>query len=173
MTGIEYQRLLIPDDRDSLADWLSSETWPFHASESGSREQALARIDGGDFSDARCSYWIVGRGQRLGLVRLLDLADLEDGDALIDLRLALGARGQEIGRQALDWLTDLAFREYPQLHRVAGTTRDDNLAMRAVFRHCGYALEGRFREAWVGADGARRDSLYFAILRGEWSSRRG
>lgn len=168
-----YAPLRLPEDREALAGWLSAHPWPYHASGDIHFDEALRRIDNGGFSgDDQESYWIMGNELRLGLIRVFDLDDIDDGNPMFDLRLAESARGHGLGRQALEWLTGLMFQRYPQLQRLAGNTRDDNLAMQAVFRHCGYALEGRFREAWNCPDGSRRDSLYFGILRREWERRR-
>ncbi len=101
----------------------------------------------------------------------MDLADLEVGSPLFDLRIAEEYRGRGVGRYAVNWLTDHLFTTYPALHRVEATTRDDNVAMQAVFAHCGYRLEGRFVEAWMNGDGTRSDALSYAILRREHFSR--
>jgi RimJ/RimL family protein N-acetyltransferase len=87
---------------------------------------------------------------------------------LFDLRIAQGHRRRGLGRQAVRWLTDHLFTTQDLLHRIEATTKDDNVAMQAVFAHCGYRLEGRLLEAWRNADGTRADTLIYGILRGEW-----
>jgi len=69
---------------------------------------------------------------------------------------------------AVRWLTSHLFNTYPPLARIEATTRHDNAAMQMVFDRCGYRQEGRLVEAWVSADGARSDTLIYAILRREW-----
>ena len=72
-----------------------------------------------------------------------------------------------IGTMTVRWLTSHLFSTYPLLTRIEATTRHDNAAMQMVFDRCGYRQEGRLVEAWVSADGARSDTLIYAILRRE------
>lgn len=106
--------------------------------------------------------------ERVGLIRLYDLDDVDDGYPLFDLRIRATYRGQGIGKQAVQWLTRYLFETWPQLERIAGTTRHDNQAMWQVFRHCGYAKEGHFRQDWNGSDGKQYDTIQYAILREDW-----
>ena len=122
--------------------------------------------------DDVATFWIRDSGEIVGIIRLLDLDDLDVGSPLFDLRLAETHRGRGLGRQAVRWLTDHLFANYPVLHRIEATTRHDNLAMQVVFAHCRYRLEGRMLEAWKHADGTRSDTLVFAILRREWLPQR-
>lgn len=117
------------------------------------------------------TFWMRDGGETVGMIRLFDLNDLDVGSPLFDLRIAERHRGVGLGRQAVRWLTDHLFTTLPVLHRIEATTRDDNLAMQAVFAHCGYRLEGRLLEAWRNADGTRSDTLTYAILRREWAGR--
>jgi RimJ/RimL family protein N-acetyltransferase len=127
-------------------------------------EAASVRVSAGDV----VTFWIRERGETVGLIRLLDVDDLDVGSPLFDLRIAQGHRRRGLGRQAVRWLTDHLFTTHDLLHRIEATTRDDNVAMQAVFAHCGYRLEGRLLEAWLNADGTRADTLIYGILRGEW-----
>lgn len=113
------------------------------------------------------SFWIVVDGARVGLIRLQDLADIEDGSPVVDLRLASDVRGRGLGRQALGLLCDLSFARWPELRRVEGTTRDDNVAMHRVFEVCGFQLEGRLRETWPTQEGRWHDTLVYGLLRRE------
>jgi RimJ/RimL family protein N-acetyltransferase len=47
----------------------------------------------------------------------------------------------------------------------------DNDRAHHVYLTCGFTQEARLREARLRADGSRCDSLIFAMLRSEWSSR--
>ena len=82
------------------------------------------------------TFWIRDRGKTVGMVRLFDLDDLDVGSPLFDLRIAEGHRGRGLGRQAVHWLTDHLFTTFAMLHRIEATTRDENMAMQAVFAHC-------------------------------------
>jgi RimJ/RimL family protein N-acetyltransferase len=81
------------------------------------------------------------------LIRLLDLAD---DTPMFDLRLRAACRGAGLGTHAVRWLTASLFTELPGIRRIEGTTRQDNAAMRRVFRKCGYVKEAHYRQAWPG-----------------------
>ena len=142
---------------------------PFHGVSRPSPTEAAAV---GVSAEDVLTFWIRDRGKTVGMVRLFDLDDLDVGSPLFDLRIAEGHRGRGLGRQAVHWLTDHLFTTFAMLHRIEATTRDDNLAMQAVFAHCGYRLEGRLLEAWRNTDGTRHDTLTYAILRREWAGPR-
>ena len=153
-----------PDDAPTVFELLVANEWPFHGvPHLTPADAARVRVA----SDDVASFWIREGDEAIGLVRLLDLTDVDDGSPVFDLRIAENHRGRGIGRRAVTWLTDHLFRTYPALHRIEATTRDDNVAMQAVLARCGYRLEGRFVEAWLNADGTRSDTLVYAILRGE------
>lgn len=162
----------LPDEQDLLVNWLISQNWPFHVNAHPSREQVLGWIEDSIFTGPNCqSFWITGNaGQHLGLIRLYDLEDVDDGYPLFDLRIRETYRGQGIGKQALQWLTGYLFDTWSQLTRIAGTTREDNVAMQRVFQACGYVKEGHFRKDWRSAEGQRYDALQYAILREDWET---
>jgi RimJ/RimL family protein N-acetyltransferase len=66
-------------------------------------------------------------------------------------------------------LTKYLFERHANLERIEGTTRADNVAMRLVFRRCGFAKEAHFRRAWSGVDGERFDAIGYGILRDDWA----
>lgn len=163
--NLRFEPLNMPGDESAVVDFLVANAWPFHGEPDLSPETAAdVRVE----SDEIASFWIYEGVVTVGLVRLMDLSDLEIGSPLFDLRIAEGHRGRGIGRRAVSWLTDYLFTTYAVLHRIEATTRDDNAAMQSVFARCGYRLEGRFKEAWVNADGTRCDALSYAILRHEY-----
>ena len=169
MQKISYEIVSLPEERDQLADWLAEQPWPFHVCTEMSRDQALGMIDRGHFRGPdQESYWIVDDQRKIGLVRLMDLNDIDEGNPMFDLRLVESMRGRGLGQFTVRWLTNLLFNRYTQLNRLAGNTRDDNRAMQKVFERCGYIKEGCFREAWPAASGRPYDSVYYGILRNEW-----
>nr|WP_240506835.1 GNAT family protein [Thermoactinospora rubra] len=99
---------------------------------------------------------------------MLRLQDLADDTPVFDLRVRQAHRGRGLGAAAVTWLTRYLFTELPGIRRIEGTTRQDNHAMRAVFRRCGYAKEAHYRQAWPGPDGKVYDSVGYAILRSDW-----
>lgn len=167
-----FQPLELPTEQAILIDWLTRETWPFHVNPHLSRDDVLQWIEEGTFTDTdHQTFWMMSTTQeRVGLIRLYDLDDVDDGYPLFDVRIRAAYRGHGIGKQAVQWLTRYLFETWPQLERIAGTTRHDNQAMRQVFLHCGYIKEGHFRQDWDGPDGKQYDTIQYAILRKDWSS---
>lgn len=165
MSPVAFNQVHLPADDAVVVEFLTGHEWPFHS---------RARLSPGDVSemnidsDTADSYWITLDGERCGLVRLLDLDDVESGSPVFDLRIAPAQRGRGLGRAAVQWLTAHLFRTYPALHRIEATTRHDNLAMQRVLDRCGYRLEGTLRESWRNQDGSRHATLVYGIVRPEW-----
>ena len=160
-----FNRVRLPDDDVLVVEFLTRHEWPFHSVPRLSADD-VSKMDVS--SNAADSYWISLDGERCGLVRLLDLDDVDDGSPVFDLRIAPAQRSRGLGRAAVEWLTAHLFRTYPALHRIEATTRHDNLAMQRVLDRCDFRLEGRLRESWLNQDGSRHDTLVCAILRPEW-----
>lgn len=162
---IDYTEI-VPADADILADWLSTDTFPFHSGPPVTREIVLERFERGVYANERTrTFWIMLDGEtRAGLVQLRDVGD---PTPMFDLRLRTEQRGRGIGTDALRWLTAFIFTTYPTVERIEGTTRQDNHAMRRVFQRCGYVKEAHYRMAWHGTD-RRYDAMGYAILRADW-----
>lgn len=148
-----------------VAGFLVAHAWPHH-SQTRLSLAAASHVALGPLDEVR-AFWITDKGHRIGLIRLLDLDDVEDGSAQFDLRLAEPARGRGVGTLAVSWLTDKLFSDYPLLHRIEATTRFDNLAMRRTLEANKYRLEGRLRETWPAEDGARHDTALYGRLRSD------
>ncbi|MET3987862.1 GNAT family protein [Streptomyces sp. PvR034] len=144
--------------------------WPFHGPATLDRDTILQRVfDGLYDGDESWTFWIVEGGERVGLIRLFDLADVpEGGTPLFDLRVDSAHRGRGLGGQALARLTGYLFTEFPGLQRIEGTTRMDNRAMRRTFLSSGYAKEAHYRDAWPGKQG--RVHHLFSKLTGDQRS---
>lgn len=145
--------------RSDAVALLAAHEWPFHG---------VPRLDGPDAEavlDAADSWAVVVDDDVVGVLRILDLDDVEDGSPLFDLRIAVEARGRGVGTAAVGWLADHLFGTYPSLHRIEATTRDDNLAMQRVLDRCGWTCEGRMRESWPTPEGTRHDALVYGLLR--------
>jgi RimJ/RimL family protein N-acetyltransferase len=172
-SNLSYHSLSLPNEREALANFLSSHPWPYHSGGEITREEILQKIDEGAFSDSNTQrFWIMTQAnEHIGLIKLFDLDDVEDGSPLFDLRIASSYRGRGIGKEAVTWLTCYLFETYPTLERVEGTTRVDNLAMRKVFLSCGYVKEGHSRKSWPAEDGSRFDTVIYGILREDWQSK--
>ena len=165
-----FHPLVIDIERAILAAWLASERWVYHSKPQLSQEEVLEWIDQGAFTGTNCqTFWInAAHDQHVGLIRLFDLDDIDDGAPMFDLRLQAQYRGQGLGKAALRWLTGYLFKTWSQLERIEGSTRVDNLAMRNVFLQCHYVKEGHFRQAWTTVDGKRFDAVHYGILREDW-----
>jgi RimJ/RimL family protein N-acetyltransferase len=154
---------------DLLAEFLSSQDWPYHAGGTPDaarvREQAAA---GYYDNDETRTFWVVtGDGTRAGLIRLLDLAD---DTPMFDLRIGAAYRRAGLGAAALRWLTGYLFTGFPVIRRIEGSTRQDNHAMRRTFRSCGYVKEAHYRQAWPSPSGRVYDAVGYAILRTDWQA---
>jgi RimJ/RimL family protein N-acetyltransferase len=143
---------LATGDEPVLDALLREEPWPYHSG--GGRG---VRWHG----EGIRTFWITVDGSRAGVVRLYDL----DGGPMFDLRLRAAYRGRGIGTAAVGWLTEWVFAERPGEHRVEGTTRADNAAMRRVFERCGYTHEATYRQGWPVPGGEPMDAIGYAILR--------
>ena len=77
-------------------------------------------------------------------------------------------RGRGIGTRALAWLTEHVFTTAAGASRIEGTTRQDNVAMRRLFRRGGYVKESHYRDGWPDPDGNLHDAIGYAILRRDW-----
>ena len=75
-------------------------------------------------------------------------------------------RGRRFGREAVALLTDHLLAS-GLADRVQGSTAVDNAAMRRVFEHLGFTLEGVMRGFMPGPEG-RLDYALYAVLRAEW-----
>jgi RimJ/RimL family protein N-acetyltransferase len=160
-----FRRVVRPDDTEQLIAFLTGNGWPFHGRSTLSRDEAASVTVSGAGVD---SYWVVDDGAVVGLVRLLDLDDIDAGSPLFDLRIGERHRNRGLGALAVRWLTSYLFETYESLHRIEATTRDDNVAMRSVLERCGYRVEGELREAWRNDDGSRSNTMVYGYLRPEW-----
>lgn len=153
-------------DGTEIAVWLSSDDWPFHYTRRPKFSDVLAQAERGAFAgdDVR-SFWVVGDGVRLGLIRIFDLLDM---NPLFDLRVSSVSRGQGVGEASLRWATEFVFATFEGAWRFGGYTRADNRAMRRVFEKVGFLLEARHRDGWRSESGEFFDSVGYAILRREW-----
>ncbi len=163
---VTYRRF-VPAEADLLAEFLTTQDWPYHAAGAPDPAQVRDQVAAGQYdSDQVRTFWIV-TDTEAGLIRLLDLAD---DTPLFDLRIGVAYRGAGLGSHALRWLTAYLFTELPGIHRIEGTTRQDNWPMRRTFRKCGYVKESHYRQAWPAPDGTTHDAVGYAILRSDWQA---
>jgi RimJ/RimL family protein N-acetyltransferase len=167
---LTFKDVSLGAERELLANFLVSHNWPYHSGSNLRHEALLHQIDTGQFfSPDSKQFWIIAEpNKHVGLIKLFDLDDIEDGNPLFDLRIHTDFRGQGIGKKAVTWLTQFVFESYPRLGRLEGNTRVDNIAMRKVFLGCGYLKEGHIRKSWATAEGKKLDTVIYGILREDW-----
>jgi len=104
-------------------------------------------------------------GAALGSVGLWEI-DLHNRSAHVAISLLASARGQGLGRDAVEVICRFGF-DVRGLERLSLETLESNTAMRAVAAACGFVEEGRLRgAAWYL--GRRVDEVVYGLLAGEW-----
>lgn len=170
VSGIEFTEVSL-NDKETLAQWLSSDEWDNFTNPRISFENAVGWIErGGLHGDDKRTFWIeVELRNKVGLIQLYDLLD---STAMFDIRINTSHRGLGIGRKALSWLTNFAFENYPEITRLEANTRQDNVAMRKVLQSCGYVKEAHYRAGWNTGESPLDwvDSVAYAILRYDWAN---
>ncbi|MEA9357005.1 GNAT family protein [Bacteriovorax sp. PP10] len=170
---LSYKLFDPSSDKELLSNWLSSQEWDFHVNSKTTPEKVMKLIEEGSFTgEENQTFWIRNeQNLSIGLIRLFEMDDLEDGSPLFDLRILNEYRGQKVGETAVNWLTHYLFQNWSSLNRIEGTTRVDNFPMRKVFTKCGYVKEGHYRQSWPNAIGELKDTVRYAILRTDWISK--
>lgn len=155
-------------DDEELVRFLTTNRFPYHLITQPSEELVRGLLLEGRFeSDGVCTFWVYGENQRLGLVILENLGS---ECAEFDLRLVEEHRGEGKGVPVLQALTGKVFTDYPHLRRLAGKTREDNIAMRKTMLRSGFVKESHLREDWRLDDGRRIASVTYGRLRTDWES---
>jgi RimJ/RimL family protein N-acetyltransferase len=97
------------------------------------------------------------------------MIDTHHRSAHIGISLLPSARGQGLGRDAIDVICRYGF-EIRGLERLSLETLEINAAMRATATACGFVEEGRLRSAaWYL--GRRVDDMVYGLLADEWRTR--
>lgn len=155
------------DDLEGLIEFLTSETWSFHGTPNLKAEKIRHGFYNHAYTGDNCkSFWIVlDQNIRVGFIRIFDL---QDGDPLFDLRIKSQYRGLGIGIQAVTWLKDYIFNNYPDKNRIEANTRQDNYAMRCVLSKCGFLKEAHHRKAWPSQNQMVYDAIGYGITKEDW-----
>ncbi|MEZ4647604.1 MAG: GNAT family protein [Candidatus Eisenbacteria bacterium] len=164
----QWRPLHLDTETESLAEFLSGETWPFHGTPNPSMEKTTEWVASGRFGNDEDtqSFWGCIGEERVALLTVMDLAD---PTPVFDLRIATARRQQGIGKSALRFLAEWTFHDADK-HRIEGHTRADNLAMRALFRAAGWVQEAHHRQAWGSADGSWQDAVTYTLLRDDFEN---
>jgi RimJ/RimL family protein N-acetyltransferase len=166
-TLIEFIAVTDGNGRTEAANFLSSCEWPFHCRARLTFEQAQKILLDSD-QDSR-AFLISKQDRTIGLIRVLDIDDIDDGSPVIDLRVAPDQRNKGVATTVLRWLVGMLFSKYGSLVRIEATTREDNIPMQLVLVKSGFLHEGRLRKAWSSESGERMDTMVYGILRGNIS----
>ncbi|MDY0404336.1 GNAT family protein [Virgibacillus sp. 179-BFC.A HS] len=157
-------------EKPKLIDWLTSDRWDFYENTTPSRDKISSAIDKGEYHGDECrTFWMRDplTSENVGLIRIYDLLD---ESAMFDLRVKTANRGTGIGKHAVRWLTAHVFNTYPKIIRIEGQTREDNIAMRKVFRSCGYLKEAHYRACWKNESNEYLDSIGYGILKSDFEN---
>lgn len=163
------------EEANLLYDFLKSEIWNFHSGDPNklTQEYVINNVENNYYTEPENkSFWITNQdNDKIGF---LTIEELEDSSPSFDLRIASKYRGNGIGEQTLKWMTDYVFTNYPDKIRFEACTREDNIAMRKVFKKCGYVKEGHIRKAWPppGSKNHKEyyDSIRYGIIRSDWEN---
>lgn len=162
---IEYS----PEFKNDLIEILTRSRWEFHSKPVSTAEDIEKNLNMGYFfGETSRTFLIKENGITVGYIRIFDLED--DGNPLFDIRIAESHRGKGIGKEAVKWITDFVFSNYPSKNRLEATTRADNMGMRKVLEACGYQKESHYRQAWPDEHGKLYDCVGYSILQEEWKT---
>lgn len=92
---------------------------------------------------------------------------LELGNAEIGMWIRGDAANQGLGTRVLRALLDWGFTEWPWL-RLSWRCSSANVASQRVAEKAGLRREGVLRSHAIDADGQRRDTVCYAMLRDDW-----
>jgi len=151
-------------DRAELTAFLTANAFPFHVRARATTADVTRAIDDGAWDgDGTESFWLDDddRG-RVGVLRLDDVAD---PTAMIDVRLAETWRGHGLGAAALGLASAHVFATRPDVVRLEGQTREDNVAMLRAFERAGWVREATYRDGWPVEGAEPLASIAYSVLR--------
>ncbi|HTV24515.1 MAG TPA: GNAT family protein [Polyangiaceae bacterium] len=121
-------------------------------------------------SDFAIGIWEPGEARLLGGCGYhLREGALELGNAEIGMWIRSDAAGHGLGTGVLRALLEWGFTEWPWV-RLSWRCSSANRASQRVAEKAGLRREGVLRSLAVDADGERRDTVCYAMLRDEWRS---
>ncbi|MBL4715426.1 MAG: GNAT family N-acetyltransferase [Bacteroidetes bacterium] len=161
-------------DKELLLDILLNNEWEFHSASKLTKKEIEHRIQSGYYTKDESKTFLIfnNKNQAIGFFRLFDLGkDKSDSETpLFDIRIRKEGRNEGIGKQAVNWLTNYIFSNYPNKNRIEATTRHDNIAMRKVLQQCGYLKEAHYRQSWPTQNKTKADTIGYGILRHDWEN---
>ena len=139
-------------DKDELLDWIRS------AVKAGERKERLA-------------FTVIQKSDRR-ILGSTSLGNYSERDKRIEIGwtwLSINAQGTGINKRVKQLLISYCFEEL-NMERVESKTDVLNLAARKGLEKSGMTEEGILRSHTLLANGRRRDSIYYAILKDEWEA---
>jgi RimJ/RimL family protein N-acetyltransferase len=163
-------RPLVVSDLDALWAARTSSDAPWADTSDGALRKLRERVGhSGRLSNGELLLGIVADGELVGEIQArqpemgLPPGVFEIGIEVFDP----ATRGGGIGRRALSQFVSHLFQE-EHAHRIQLTTDVENLAMRRVAEHVGFAMEGTLRAFMPSKDGPR-DYLMYGLTRADWT----
>ena len=154
------------DDVDALVAAQEAEPASFGPSGDEGRERLRRQVERRPTleADGFLSLGVESEGRLVGDVQArAPRHAFPPGVCEIGITLFAEARGQGLGREVVALFTEYLFGE--GWRRVQSTTAVENLAMRRVLDHAGYAFEGVLRGYGPSEDGGREDYAMYAATR--------
>ncbi len=161
------------EDKDALVSFLTGERWDFYSLPQIPEGKIIEQLSRSYFTGSGIkTFWICNDDFKIGLIRLFDLGEENDASEtpLFDIKLKKQFRGKGIGGQAVKWLIEYVFTNFPQKNRLDATTRIDNFAMRRVLEKCGFVKEAHYRQAWPDGEGNKYDCAGYSVLKSDWEN---
>jgi|GEM_PF-198175 len=174
VTTVSFKQFLL-EESEEIAQLLSSDNWPYYIYSNPTTEQVIEWVKNGKFvSEERQTFWVILNGkEKMGMIRISGLRDPLPYAPQMDVRIKSQYRGKGVGKMMLSWLTDHIFTTMPEKIRIEGYTRQGNVAMRKVFRKCGYVKEGYYRRR---KNQVQKDLCYdiigYGITRDDWEQKK-
>lgn len=164
---VEFVEITIPDKE--IVTFLCSESWEYHSTPNPDSTLIHKNISEGYYNSSEVKSFFVKNesGVSIGFIRLFDLGD---STPLFDIRIAKSQRGKGFGESVLNTLIEYVFKNFKNISRIEGYTREDNHAMISLFRKCKFVKEAHHRKSWEQNTGEIFDSVGYCILKEDWLS---
>ncbi len=121
-------------------------------------------------ADVSYAYLVGEVGGAIAAFAILRHLDDPNGNRYLK-RVAVARTGEGVGgaflARVIDWVFDDA-----DAHRFWLDCFTHNARAQRVYEKLGFTRDGVLREAYLGADGVRRDLTLMALTRPQWAARR-
>ncbi len=154
------------NEADDLVRFLTTDTWDFHGVSNPEEESIRKNIEAAAYGSKDVkTFWMTKGQDKIGIIKI---NDLEDDAVTFDIRIRRSSRGKGYGKEAVQWMADYIFCNYPHVRRLLGYTRQDNHVMRMLFHQTGFLREAHYRNGWPCSDGRVFDAIGYSLIREDW-----